>query len=77
MSERVEQEAWFIIEHEATIRETAGTFRRSKSTIYNDMKVLLPEVSSLLSQEVYKVFQKNKAEAHIRGGEATRKKFEH
>lgn len=73
---RVERCAWFIIENEATIRETAKHFGISKSTVYEDMTERLPRYSTLMYQEVRRIFEINKMERTRRGGEATRKKYQ-
>ncbi|MBO5131127.1 MAG: sporulation transcriptional regulator SpoIIID, partial [Romboutsia sp.] len=59
-----------------TVRQTAKTFGVSKSTIHKDVTERLEEINPSLAQEVKKVLEKNKSERHIRGGLATKKKYE-
>ncbi len=58
----------------ATVRAAAGVFGVSKSTIWKD-QARLQRLHPGLWQEVRKVLLKNKAERHLRGGEATRSKY--
>ena len=72
---RVLKEAWCFYENELTVREVARRFGVSKSTVHKDLVKRLPEIMSLLAKAVEEVLRKNKAERHIRGGEATKRKF--
>ncbi len=65
-----------IIEHQCTIRETAAAFGVSKSTVHKDLTTLLPRMNSGLFKEVRAVLDLNKEERHLRGGEATKHKYE-
>lgn len=65
----------YIIEHKATVRQTAGEFGISKSTVHKDVSERLKTVKPSLYNEVKEVLDFNKQERHIRGGEATRKKY--
>lgn len=76
MEQRAEQFAWYIIENEATVRATAEKFNCSKSTVFSYVTRVLYEVNSLLAQEVKKVLAKNKRERHLRGGMATKQRYE-
>ena len=58
----------------ATVRTAAKVFGVSKSTIWKD-QMRLRRLSPGLWGEVRKVLLKNKAERHLRGGEATRCKY--
>ena len=60
----------------ATVRTAAKVFGVSKSTIWKD-QMRLRRLSPGLWREVRKVLLKNKAERHLRGGEATRCKYLH
>ena len=75
IEKRVMRLAEYIACHGATVRQTARVFGVSKSTVHKDMETRLPQLSSALTREVADVFAKNKAERHLRGGEATRKKY--
>lgn len=65
----------YIIEHRATVRQTAGKFGISKSTVHKDVSERLKTVKPSLYNEVKKILDFNKQERHIRGGEATRRKY--
>lgn len=64
-----------ILATKATVRDAAKRFEVSKSTVHKDVTERLPRVNPKLADEVRKVLEQNKAERHLRGGEATRKKF--
>lgn len=64
-----------ILESNHTVRQTAMVFGVSKSTVHKDMIERLPTINKRLSQKVRNVLELNKSERHIRGGEATRKKY--
>lgn len=66
----------YILESSATVRQTADVFGVSKSTVHKDVTERLPLVNEKLSMEVKHILETNKAERHIRGGEATRKKYQ-
>ena len=66
----------FIIEHQSTVRDTAAVFGISKSTVHKDITTLLPELNAGLYREVRAVLDVNKEERHLRGGEATKHKYE-
>ncbi len=75
MEDRACDLAAWIIEHKATVRAAAGHFGISKSTVHKDITQRLPVCSRSLYLEVKAVLEKNKAERHLRGGEATRMKY--
>lgn len=60
----------------ATVRETAKEFGISKSTVHKDVTEKLIYESRSLYEDVREVLLKNKAERHLRGGDATKKKYE-
>ncbi len=64
-----------ILESKNTVRQAATIFGVSKSTVHKDMIERLPLINKRLSVKVRSVLEQNKAERHIRGGEATRKKY--
>ena len=74
--QQILREAWFILENKATIRQTAEALRVGKSKVHHDMRKYLPEINSLLAQEVAKILEVNKKEFHIRGGLARKRKCE-
>lgn len=65
----------YIVRTSATVRQTADIFGISKSTVHKDISERLPRINKALAEEVKKVMDKNKAERHLRGGEATRQKY--
>ena len=75
IEKRVLAAAEYIAETGATVRQTARMLGVSKSTVHKDMETRLKQLSAPLFQEVTAVFAKNKAERHLRGGEATRNKY--
>lgn len=73
--ERCEKLANYIIENKATVRDTAKKFGISKSTVHKDVTEKLSKINYSLYIEVEKVLQVNKSERHLRGGEATKRKY--
>ena len=59
------------------MRESAKRFGISKSTVHKDITERLPELNKELYEEVKKILETNKAERHLRGGEATKQKYSH
>lgn len=74
--ERVISVAHHINETHDTIRKTAKIYGYSKSTIHNDVSVKLKLIDKGLYEETKKVLEENFAEKHLRGGEATKKKYQ-
>ena len=72
---RVMQAAEHILETGATVRACAGKFGVSKTTIHKDMRERLPKMDGDLSRRVDAVLRRNLQERHLRGGEATRRKY--
>lgn len=66
----------YIVENNATVRCAARQFGISKSTVHQDITVKLEKANKALYDEVKAVLDKNKQERHIRGGEATKKKYQ-
>ena len=64
--------AAYILDNHSTIRETAKALKVSKTTVHEDLTERLPKIDSQLASKVRGVLMTNKAERHIRGGEATR-----
>lgn len=73
--EREELIGEYIIEHGATVRSAAAYFGISKSTVHKDVSTRLRETNFELYKNVKTVLDRNKAERHIRGGEATKRKY--
>ena len=66
----------YIADTGATVRQCAKTHGISKSTVHSDVTKRLGGIDKDLHAKVRRVLDKNKSERHLRGGEATRKKFE-
>ena len=77
IEERAAEIADYIIENNATVRQTAKQFRISKSTVHKDVTERLLQINPALAGEARKVLDMNKSERHIRGGMATREKYLH
>jgi len=75
IEERVLDVAQYIIDSKATIRKTAKVFGVSKSTIHKDMTERLLKINPEIAEETHLILELNKAERHIRGGDATRMKY--
>ena len=73
--QRVLEIAYYVIMASATVRRTATVFGVSKSTVHKDVTERLPRLNEELAAKVRIILDINKAERHIRGGEATRKKY--
>lgn len=73
--DRIVEEAEYIAETGATVRETAKIFLFSKSTVHKDVTERLKKFDKELYRRVKKVLDKNLAERHIRGGLATKRKY--
>ncbi len=75
IEERAVNVANFIINNNATVRETAKKFGISKSTIHKDVTERLMKINPTLATDARKVLEVNKQERHIRGGLATKEKY--
>ena len=75
IEERVTEIAKYIIESRCTVRQAATKFHVSKSTVHKYMTERLERLNPALYVQVRQVLDLNKAERHIRGGMATRKKY--
>lgn len=74
--ERCVQLATYIIENKATVRSAAKKFGISKSTVHKDVTQILKYTNKTLYYEVKKILETNKRERHLRGGEATKQKYQ-
>lgn len=77
IEERVLELANYILETGSTVRAAAVKFRISKSTVHKDITERLHEINPGLAAQVKSVLDNNKAERHIRGGLATKEKYQH
>ena len=76
VEERAIELGEYIIENNATVRAAAKKFHISKSTVHKDVSDRLQNVNPQLYGRVRHVLEVNKAQRHIRGGIATKKKYE-
>ena len=65
----------YIADTGATVRTAARRFGVSKSSVHKDMNQRLPALSPALAAQVRAVLVYNKAVRHLRGGDATRRKY--
>lgn len=77
IEERAIQIANYIIDNNATVRQTAKAFGISKSTVHKDVTERLMQINSTLAKDARRVLDVNKQERHIRGGMATKEKYRH
>lgn len=75
VEERAAKLGEYIIESKSTVRRAAKIFGVSKSTVHKDVSERLKYVNPTLYKEVKNVLEINKAQRHIRGGMATKKKY--
>ena len=73
---RCEDLAEYIIKTECTVREAAKKFSISKSTVHKDVTERLKNINSVYYFRVKRILEKNKSERHIRGGMATKRKYD-
>ncbi len=69
--------ATYIVENNATVRQAAGQFGVSKSTVHKDVTERLLRINPSLAAQARKILDINKSERHIRGGLATKDKYMH
>jgi putative DeoR family transcriptional regulator (stage III sporulation protein D) len=77
IEERALAVAQYIIAHNATVRQAAGRFGVSKSTVHKDVTERLLHINPSLASQARAVLDINKSERHIRGGMATKEKYLH
>ncbi len=75
VEERAIELGEYILENNATVRAAAKRFHISKSTVHKDVSERLRTVDPQLYGQVRSILEVNKAQRHIRGGLATRKKY--
>lgn len=76
MEDRATRLGEYIVENQATVRSAAKKFGVSKSTVHKDVSQRLQLIDRALYREVRDVLDVNKAQRHIRGGMATKRKYE-
>ena len=77
IEERAIEIAYYIIENQATVRQTAKEFGISKSTVHIDVTERLTQINHSLATQARQILDTNKSERHIRGGLATKQKYMH
>ena len=77
IEERAISIANYIIENNATVRQTAKALGVSKSTVHKDVTDRLMQINPTLASQARCVLDVNKSERHIRGGLATKEKYLH
>ncbi len=75
MEERAAALALYLIENRTTVRAAAKKFGISKSTVHKDLSERLPVYNRTMYLQVKEILEENKAQRHIRGGLATRRKY--
>ena len=73
---RCEMLGRYMIEHRSTVRAAAKVFGISKSTVHKDVTRVLALENHALFLQVKALLEENKSERHVRGGEATRLKYQ-
>lgn len=76
INERVLSEAKYLIKTEKTVREISKVFKVSKSTVHKDLHERLIKIDRNLYEDVDKILKYHTDIRHIRGGEATRQKYQ-
>ncbi len=76
IEERAVNLAHYIIDSKDTVRGAAKKFGISKSTVHKDVSSRLLRINRVLAVQVREILNENKAERHIRGGMATKHKYE-
>lgn len=75
IEDRAQKLGFYMIENNTTVRAAAAKFGVSKSTVHKDLTERLRRIDPVLFEQVRGVLEQNKAERHIRGGLATRRKY--
>ena len=73
---RAEKIALYMVENEKTIRQAGARFGVSKSTVHKDIQTRLKKENPALFAEIEKLLFRNKAVRHLRGGQATKLKYQ-
>lgn len=74
--DRARRLAAYMIETGGTVRSAGAHFGLSKSTVHKDLCEVLPRISPPLFAQIRQLLEQNKSERHIRGGLATRRKYQ-
>ena len=76
LERRARELAVYLIERRTTIRDAAKHFSVSNSTVHKDLSERIREIDRSLYVQVKEILEQNKAERHLRGGDATRRKYQ-
>ena len=76
LERRARELAVYLIERRTTIRDAAKHFSVSKSTVHKDLSERLKEIDRSLYVQVKEILEQNNAERHLRGGDATKRKYQ-
>ena len=76
LERRARELAVYLIERRTTIRDAAKHFSVSKSTVHKDLSERLKEIDRSLYVQVKEILEQNKAERHLRGGDAKKRKYQ-
>lgn len=76
IEERAMEIAKYVISNRTTVRDCAKIFGCSKSTVHKDLTERLPRINQAVAMQVKEILDFNKAERHIRGGRATKLKYQ-
>ena len=76
LERRARELAVYLIERRTTIRDAAKHFSVSNSTVHKDLSERLREIDRSLYVQVKEILEQNKAERHLRGGDATKRKYQ-
>ncbi len=76
LERRARELAVYLIERRTTIRDAAKHFSVSKSTVHKDLSERLREIDRSLYVQAKEILEQNKAERHLRGGDATKRKYQ-
>ena len=77
IEERAMELAHYIIDSKDTVRGAAKKFGVSKSTVHKDLSERILKINTVIDAQVRVILDENKAERHIRGGMATKLKYDH
>ncbi len=67
--------ARYIVETGSTVRLAAREFGIGKSTVHTDVTKKLRNIDAALWARCREVLERNRDERHLRGGDATRRKY--
>ena len=76
LERRARELAVYLIERRTTIRDAAKHFSVSKSTVHKDLSERLREIDRSLYVQVKEILEQNKAERHLRVGDAPKRKYQ-